>query len=306
LNQPTAGATDAPLLEIVIVSAAGGRELLRACLESINRHPLRAGRSTTWVVDSASADGTVQMVDTEFPWVKLVALPTNRGFCVANNIVLRQATGPYVLLLNPDTELSSGALDGALRTLQAHADAAVVGVRLVRSDGAFDHAAKRSFPTLVGAMAHFSGLGRLAESGPLAQYRQPDLDEHAQGEVDAVTGAFMLLRRSAMIEVGLLDEAYGMYGEDLDWCYRFKAAGWKVLYDGSTTVLHVKGGTSISEHGRARHRKLVTNIAFHRAMGRFYRKHHSGSNALVDMLVYLALGLKFVVSATRSASRGVR
>lgn len=290
-----------PLLEIAIVSAAGGRELLRACLQSLERCPLTEGRTVTWVVDSASGDGTVEMIADEYPWVRLIALPTNSGFCVGNNIVLRQARAPYVLLLNPDTEIPAGALDGALRSLRSNPDAAVAGVRLVRPDGTLDHACKRSFPTLLGAIGHFTGLGRYVAAGPLAQYRRPDLGEHDVGEVDAVNGAFMLVRRSAMTEVGLVDEGYRMYGEDLDWCYRFKQGGWKVLYDGRITVLHVKGAMSVSERGGGRHRRLATNIAFHRAMGRFYRKHHGGRSTMLDAAVYLMLGVKFLISVIRSA-----
>ncbi len=125
--------------------------------------------------------------------------------------------------------------------------------------------------------------------------------DDAAGEVDAVNGAFMLVRRSAMAQVGLLDEGYGMYGEDLDWCWRFKRAGWRVVYDGGVTVLHVKGALSVVRRGRARHRGLRTNIAFHRAMGRFYRKFHGGRRPALDLLVYVALGCKLAVSMLRSA-----
>ena len=170
-------------------------------------------------------------------------------------------------------------------------------MRLVRPDGSFDHAAKRSFPTLLGALTEFSGVAR---SGPLAQYRATTLADDAVGDVDAVNGAFMLIRREAIDAVGLLDEGYGMYGEDLDWCRRFKAAGWRVVYDGGATVLHVKGALSVVSHGRARHRGLRTNLAFHRAMGRYYRKFHGGPHPLLDLLVYLALGAKLAVSVARS------
>jgi len=304
-----AAAPDPPDLEIVIVSAAGGRDVLRACLRSLEKHPPSAGAARVWLVDNASADGTVEMVAADFPWVSLIALPRNAGFCAANNLVLARTTAPRVLLLNPDTEVTAGALDQALATLAARGDVAVVGVRLVKPDGTFDHAAKRSFPTLVGALGHFTGIGR---SGPLAarfgQYRAPAVDEHGQGAVDAVNGAFMLIRREAMEEVGVLDEAYRMYGEDLDWCYRFKRSGWTVFYDGHASVVHVKGAMSVLQRGRGRHRGLRTNVAFHRAMGRFYRKFHGGSRPLVDLLVYTALGLKLGLSVLRGtvARRGLR
>ncbi len=291
--------------EVVIVSATGGRDLLRACLRSLESHPARGGRPRTWVVDNASADGTAAMVARDFPWVRLVAQSFNSGYCAANNLALRRTTAPHVLLLNPDTELAAGALDRAQERLRRDPGAAVVGVRLVRADGSFDHAAKRAFPTLLGALTEFTGLAR---RGRHAQYRAPAVAEHAVGEVDAVNGAFMLVRRAALEQVGLLDEGYRMYGEDLDWCRRFKLAGWRVLYDGGITVLHVKGALSAVDCGRRRHRGLRTNLAFHRAMGRYYRKFHAGSHPALDGLVYVALGVKLAGSVLRStlARRALR
>jgi N-acetylglucosaminyl-diphospho-decaprenol L-rhamnosyltransferase len=298
----TAAQSEEPQLDIVVVSAAGVRELLRACLRSLEHHPPRTTTYRAWLIDNASRDGTIEMVAREFPWVRVIALDTNCGFGPANNVVLRQTVAPQALLLNPDTELTEGAIDRALLTLRERRDAAVVGVRLVRRDGSFDHAAKRSFPTLLGALGEFTGVGRSSIAAPrLGQYRAPDVAEDGCGEVDAVNGAFMLIRREAIEQVGLFDERYGMYGEDLDWCYRFKRAGWAVLYDGSVSVVHVKGAVSVIDTGRGRHRILAQNIAFHRAMGRFYRKFHGGSNAALDTLVYAALGLKTAISVIRSA-----
>ncbi len=293
---------DEPQLDIVIVSATGVRDLLHTCLRSLERHPPATATYRVWVVDNASSDGTVEMLEREFPWVRLIAQTTNPGFGAGNNVVLRRSSAPNVLLLNPDTELTAGAIDRALATLDDRTDAAMVGVRLVRPDGSFDHAAKRSFPTLVGALGEFTGIGRSGSAlRALGQYRAPAVAEDGRGEVDAVNGAFMLIRRAAIDEVGVFDECYGMYGEDLDWCYRFKRAGWTVFYEGSVSIVHVKGAASVVDTRRGRHRGLAQNIAFHRAMGRFYRKFHAGSNPLLDALVYLALGAKFAVSVTRSA-----
>jgi N-acetylglucosaminyl-diphospho-decaprenol L-rhamnosyltransferase len=186
--------------------------------------------------------------------------------------------------------------------MRARPDVGMSSCRLAKQDGTLDHASKRSFPTPLGALAHFVGIGR-GEHAPkwLAQYCAPALGEFEAGEVDAVNGAFMLVRRSAMDEVGLLDERYWLYMDDLDWCYRFKLRGWKVWYDGSVTVMHVKGGTTVEERKRGRHRGLRHNLAFHRGMGRFYRKFYAGERPLVDGLIYLAIGVKFLVSAGRSA-----
>jgi GT2 family glycosyltransferase len=287
---------------VVIVAAAGGQDLLQHCLKSLERYPLAIGRCRTWVIDNATRDGTASMVKSEFPWVSLVSLPRTVGFATANNLALAQTTSPFALLLNPDTELCDGALDHAVAALFERPEVAVLGVRLVRRDGSFDHAAKRSFPTILGAFGHFTGLGRASTArGVFAQYRAPEVDELGEGEVDAVNGAFMLVRRSAMDQVGLLDPGYRLYGEDLDWCYRFKAAGWTVWYDGGTTVVHVKGASTVRERGARRHRDLRVNFAFHHAMGRFYRKFRAGRNPLLDVVVYLGLTVKFVLSALSSA-----
>lgn len=118
----------------------------------------------------------------------------------------------------------------------------------------------------------------------------------------------MFVRRTAIEHVGLLDERYGMYFEDLDWCLRSKRAGWKVLYDGRVSVMHVKGATSVVERGRARHRGPRLDVAFHRSIGRFYRTSRGGSNVALDSLVYVVLAGKLLVSITRSAiaRRGFR
>jgi GT2 family glycosyltransferase len=282
----------------VIVSSTGARELLHACLASLRANPPASGEMRVHVVDNASADGTPQMVRDEFPEVVLHALDYNSGFCVANNVVLRTTEAPFALVLNPDTEVYAGALDHMLDVMRAHPEIGMSSCRLVQRDGTLDHAAKRSFPTPLGALAHFVGIGR-REHAPkwLAQYRAPELGEYEAGEVDAVNGAFMLVRQEALRDVGLLDEGYWLYMDDLDWCFRFHRKGWKVWYDGAVSVMHVKGGTTV----RKRHRGLRHNVAFHRSMGRFYRKFYSGRNGAADGAIYLAILGKLAISVTRSA-----
>jgi N-acetylglucosaminyl-diphospho-decaprenol L-rhamnosyltransferase len=281
-------------LAIVVVSYEC-RDHVVACLESLERHPLRDGETTVHLVDNASGDGTVEEVRRRFPAVDVTALDRNAGFSVANNLVLGATTTPYVLLLNPDTEATEGALDHMLDLMERRPDAGMSGCRLVQPDGAFDHAAKRSFPTPLAALAHFTGVGRRSDSQLLGGYRAPALGERDSGEVDAVNGAFMLVRREALADVGLLDERYWLYMEDLDWCYRFHQHGWKVLYDGGATFVHVKGGAA----GKARAARQ--NIAFHRGMGRFYRKFHGGERPLEEAAVYAGIGVKLALSLTRSA-----
>ena len=281
-----------PALDVVIV-AYRSQGLLRACLKSL-RSQLPSSGARTWVVDNASGDGTPEMVRSEFPEVELIASETNRGFSAANNLAIRQGRAPYVLVLNPDTRLTRGALDHMLELMEANRSIGVAGCRLELEDGTFDHAARRSFPTPIGAIGHFTGLGRRSNAPRwLAQYRAPSV---ASGPVDAVNGAFMLIRRHALDEVGLFDEGYWMYMEDLDLCYRFAQAGWTTWYEPSVSVLHVKGGSS------GRYRSARLNYAFHYGMYRFYRKHYAAeTNLVLNLAVYAAIAGKLGASIVRSA-----
>lgn len=290
-------AQTAPTLDIVIVVSRGDRENIRGCLASLDEHPFTLAGGTVKVVDNASGDGTVELVRERFPWARVLPIGRNAGFAVANNVAIREGSGRYVLVLNPDTEFADNALDRMVELMEARNDVGVAGCRLVRPDGTLDHASKRSFPTVLGALGHFTGLGRrVGTRGRLAQYRAPELDETESGQVDAVNGAFMLVRRRALDEVGLLDEGYWIYGEDLDWCYRFKQHGWTVWYEGSVTVVHKKAGTTGS------YRRLRQNAAFHVAMIRFYRRYYAGRRPLLDLAVYAGVVLKFTASALRSGT----
>ena len=200
------------------------------------------------VVDNDSRDGTPEMVSREFPGVTLVTAPTNIGFARATNIAIRQGTAEYVLALNPDAEMRAGTLDALLRLMDEHPEIGICGCRLERPDGSFDHASRRSFPTILGALGHLLGPGRHRSGGRLAQYRALEVE---RGPVDAVNGAFMLMRRSMLDEIGLFDEAYWMYMEDLDLCYRARTAGWTTWYEPDVSVMHVKGGTVPGKRRRA-------------------------------------------------------
>jgi N-acetylglucosaminyl-diphospho-decaprenol L-rhamnosyltransferase len=281
-------------VEVVVVSY-GAAELLRACLLSLRSRDPGDPELAVHVVDNASPDGIPDLVAAEFPEVQLHRLAENAGFSAANNVVLRRPRAPFVLILNPDTELPAGTLGALLPRFAERPDVGMVGCRLVQSDGSFDHAAKRSFPTPLAAAAHFARIGRRTDDAALGQYRATGVNEHGVGEVDAVNGAFMLVRREALEQVGPFDEGYWLYMEDLDWCARFWAAGWKVLYDGTVTALHHKGGSA------GKHRALRQNWHFHRGMGRFYRRHDAGARPLLDAGIYGAILVKFGVSAVRSA-----
>ncbi|HWN73475.1 MAG TPA: glycosyltransferase family 2 protein [Solirubrobacterales bacterium] len=281
-------------LEVVIVSH-GAEALLRRCLRSLEEHPIAAGEMRVTVVDSGSPDGTPDMVEAEFPEVRLLRRG-NIGFSAANNLVLRQTHAGAVLLLNPDTEVYAGTLDAALARLRSEPRTGMVGVKLVTESGELDHACKRSFPTPLSALAHFTGIGRGESArGTLGQYRATHLGGDEAGEVDAVNGAFMLCRAEAVREVGLLDEGYWLYMEDLDWCHRFWDAGWQVFYEPAGVALHVKGGSS------PRRRAPRQEIAFHRGMGRFYRRFDAPqANPLLNAAVYAGIGAKLGVSLART------
>jgi GT2 family glycosyltransferase len=285
-------------LEVVVVSH-GAEGLLRRCLESLRAHPPRSASMRVTVVDSGSPDGTPDMVEREFPEVRLERRG-NIGFSAANNLVLRESDAGAVLLLNPDTEVYEGTLDTCLARLSSDPAIGMVGAKLVREDGELDHAAKRSFPTPLAALAHFTGIGRGAGAGAsLSQYRATHLGEDEAGEVDAVNGAFMLCRAEAVAQVGLLDEGYWLYMEDLDWCHRFWDAGWKISYEPAAVALHVKGGSS------AKRRAPKQEIAFHRGMGRFYRRFDAPkSNPLLNLAVYAGIAAKLTVSLAITAVRG--
>jgi GT2 family glycosyltransferase len=281
-------------LDVVIVSYRS-RDLLRACLAALRDHPPSPGVSVT-VIDNASGDGTAEMVAAEFPDVDLVASSENLGFAAATNLGARRGHSPYLLALNPDTTVTEGALDRTLAVLESHPDVAVVGPRLLRPDGALDHAARRSFPTPLSALGHFSGLGRRAGArGRLAAYRAPEVES---GPVDAVNGAFMLMRRSAFEEAGGFDDGYWMYMEDLDLSYRLAQQGWLSWYEPAATVLHVKGGTV----GGPRPTRL--NWHFHRGMYRFYRRHYAPErSSIVNAVVYTGIAVKLATSVVQSFLR---
>jgi hypothetical protein len=289
--------TDGPGLDVVIV-AFRSRELLRECLDSLRAHPA-SGPMRVIVVDNASGDGTTEMVGSEYPEVDLTASPANLGFAAATNLGAGRGEAPYLLALNPDTAVTEGALDTVLAAMEAHPDVAVAGARLLRPDGSLDHASKRSFPTPLSALGHFTGIGRrTGATGKLAAYRAPEVES---GPVDAVNGAFMLMRRSAFEQVGGFDEGYWMYMEDLDISYALAQVGWGTWYEPGATVMHVKGGTTGGE------RSVRLNWAFHRGMYRFYRKHYAPSRSwALNGIVYVGIALKLATAVVHSLLRRSR
>jgi len=282
-----------PVLDVVIVSFRA-RELLDRCLRSLAAEPATGGQTVT-VIDNASGDGTAAMVAADHPGVRLLAQERNLGFGRATNIGIAATTAPYVLALNPDAAVTAGTLDRLVELMDERPEVGCCGPALHREDGSFDHAARRSFPTPLSALGHFTGIGRRLGGGRLADYRAPAVE---RGPVDAVNGAFMLLRRTAIEEVGAFDEGYWMYMEDLDLSYRLAEAGWVTWYEPGARAIHTKAGTT------AGRRDARLQLAFHRGMGRFYRKHYASSHGgAFNALIYAGIGAKLCISLARGALR---
>lgn len=283
-------------LGIVVVSY-NVRDLLRNCLRSVLANEGLA--FSTCVVDNDSPDDSAGMVAREFPQVHLVRA-ANNGYAAGNNLGLRHfafgasmpdsrtpaSTPRYALLLNPDTVVPADAFARVAAYMDAHLGVGVLGVKLVRADGSLDLACRRAFPTPEVSFYRFSQLSRLFPRSPrFGRYNMTYLDPDQTAEIDSVVGAFMLVRAEAIAQAGLLDEAFWMYGEDLDWAYRIKQRGWQVVYYPEVSVLHLKRSSSTGS-ARARYE-------FQRAMWLFYRKHYRATTPRwLDALVRLGIGLR--------------
>jgi len=268
-------------LAIVVVNY-NTRDLLSACLTSV--HASQGDCSCeVWVVDNGSTDGSGEMVASQFPQVHLIRSEVNGGYPYANNLALREILGlktqipQYVLLLNPDTLLPTSTLASMKAFMEQHPQAGAAGPRLLRPSGELDLACRRSFPTPANSFYQIFGLSNLfRRSHRFAQYNLTFLDPDETIEVDSVVGSFMMVRSEAIQQVGVLDESFFMYGEDLDWAYRMKAAGWKVYYNADVTVLHYKGEASKT----SRDARRKARYEFYRAMYIFYQKHYRATTPL--------------------------
>ncbi len=261
---------------------------LRDCLRSLAAN--RGIVFTTYVVDNSSRDGSTAMVRAEFPKVHLIESQVNGGYSYANNLALRAILAlapppPFTLLLNPDTVLPPDALAQTLAFFAQHPDAGMVGPKLVMASGKLDLACRRSFPSPQLAIYHALGLdARLPKSKHFARYNLTFLDENETAQVDSVVGAFMMMRTATLQQVGLLDEIYFMYGEDLDLAWRIKHRGWAVYYYPGVAVLHFKRESS-KLSARAQYE-------FWRAAYIFYQKYYARTTAL-PMRALLIAGLAF-------------
>ena len=279
------GVPTSPLVDVVMVTY-GRADLVRRSLSSLlTSSPAGALRVT--VVDNNSPDNTPDVVAAEFPQVRLLRRTDNPGFAVSNNQALALTTAPVVLLLNPDTEARWPTIEHLIDQLTNDASIGMIGCRLLLDDGSFDHAAKRSIPNPFQALQYFTSRALGRKDG---NYVANNVAETGVGDVDALNGAFMLVTRQALGTVGGLDERYWMYAEDLDWCVRFRDAGWRVVYDGRVTALHVKGASS------GKRRSLRLNYHFHRSMAIFYRRHLGPTNrGAFNVSVIVAIWGRFVL-----------
>ncbi len=285
---------DPPLDLAIVILNYNTRDLLSNCLDSVFASQGEV-RYRVCVVDNASTDGSAEMVRSRFPQAHMIANPVNIGYSAGNNVGLRwfgfpEANGPegatparYALLLNPDTLLPPTALAEMIAFMDARPTVGVAGPRVRRPDGSLDKACRRSFPTPQVSFYRMTGLSRLfPRSKRFNAYNLEYLPEDAVHPVDSVVGAYMQVRREAMTDAGLLDEAFFMYGEDLDWAKRIKDAGWEVWYNGAVEITHVKEAAS-SQSSKSR-------IDFYEAMWIFYRKHYQAQTPwLLDKAILFGI-----------------
>ncbi len=256
------------------------RHLLQRCLRSIFEHS-GGLRLEIIVVDNASSDGSVNMVRQDFPQVHLIANQDNVGFPRGNNQAIAASRGRYVLLLNPDTEIVGEALDTMVAYLDAHPQVGALGPQLLNPDGSVQ-SSRRRFPTMATAFLESTILQLwFPRNRVLSRYYLLDRADDETQEVDWVMGACLLARRQAIEQVGLLDEDYFMYSEELDWCYRFKKQGWQVVYLPAARVVHHEGKSS-EQVVPARH------IHFQRSKVLFFKKHFGPRRAEALRLFLLA------------------
>lgn len=290
-------AADAMCEFSIIIINFNVKDFLRQALLSVRR-AVSGLTAEIIVVDNASEDGSVETVRAEFPEVRVIENVDNLGFAVANNQALRTARGRFLVLLNPDTVVQENTFT-AIRDFFCSSegqDAGMVGCKILNPDGTLQLACRRSFPTPWVAFTRLSGLSKLfPKSRVFGKYNLTYLDENALTEVEAISGSFMAVRREALNQIGFLDETFFLYGEDLDWCFRLRAAGWKIYYLPQTQIIHFKGESS-------KRSNLDSLRIFYQAMHLFARKHFRAkfSSAFYGLLV-AAIWFRGALSAFRRA-----
>lgn len=272
-------------LSVIIVNY-NVKHFLEQCLYSVFK-ALKNIESEVFVVDNNSVDGSVALIKQKFPQVKLIVNTINTGFSVANNQAIKISKGKYVLLLNPDTVVQEDTFEKTLAFMEAHPEAGGLGIKMLDGLGNFLPESKRGLPTPAVAFFKIFGLSKLFPgSKKFGQYHLTYLDKNKTHQVDILSGAFMLMRKEALDKVGLLDETFFMYGEDIDLSYRITQGGYKNYYFAQSSIIHYKGEST---------KKSSVNyvLVFYKAMAIFAKKHFSKNHARTfHFLIYFAIYLR--------------
>src|SRR3989338_8193702 len=282
-------------ISIVIVSF-NTKELLIDCLKSLKK-ALKNLKNEIFVVDNNSHDQTVETVKTLFSEVKIIANSQNLCFSKANNLAIKKAKGKFVLILNPDTKVMPETIKTMLKFMEKDENIACATCRVELPDGSLDLDCRRHFPTPWRAFCHFLFLSKIFKGSKIFdQYQMGYLPQNQEHEVDSCVGAFMLVRASAIKKVGLFDEDFFFYGEDLDWCWRFKEAGYKIMYNPQVKIIHYKGAASgmklTSKHLTKANRQSKKRALYEsvHSMELFYKKHYQDKYPFfVNWLVLISL-----------------
>ena len=271
-------------LSVIIVNY-NVKEELTFCLSSVQQ-ALQGIEGECFVVDNHSADGSCDIVKTLFPWVTLIENDDNLGFARANNIAIKNAVGEYILLLNPDTVVEQDSFAKMIAFMDEHADCGGLGVKMLDAQGKFLPESKRGIPTPWVAFCKLFGLYKLfPKSEKCNRYYLSNIPQDSVAQVEILAGACMLLRKSVLDEVGLLDETYFLYGEDVDISYRILQAGYKNYYFPETSIIHLKGAST---------KKLAVKSVreFYRSMDIFCERHFTQYNRLFLLFVKLGINVR--------------
>jgi GT2 family glycosyltransferase len=283
-------------LSIIIINY-NVKYFLEQCLSSVVK-ALESVDSEIFVVDNASSDGSVAYLKPRFPSVNFIINNTNTGFGKANNKALAKCTGKYVLFLNPDTIVPEDCFIKCIRFMEENGDAGAVGVRMINGAGVFLPESKRSLPTPATAFYKLTGLSRLFPNSKIfSRYALGYLNEYENQPVDVLAGAFLLARKDLLVGLKGFDEAFFMYGEDIDLCFRIKKSGYTNYYFSQTTIIHFKGEST--KKGSLNYVRM-----FYHAMSIFVKKHYSGTDAWFStLLLHVAIWLRAGISAIAGGLR---
>jgi hypothetical protein len=279
----------------IIILSYNTYDLTLQCLLALSKTDWGSLTKEIIVVDNASTDKTVERIKKKFSDVRVIKNSKNIGFAAGNNVGIREAEGRYILLLNSDTEVNPGTLKTMIEFMDTHPKAGASTCKLALPNGSMDPACHRGFPAPWAAFTYMSGLERLFPKTTLfGQYHLGYRPMSVPHEIDCPSGAFFLVRKEVIQAVGLLDEEFFMYGEDIDWAYRIKKQGWEIWFYSDGSIMHLKKQSG-REHGD-RQRRIQAQRNFLTTMKLFYQKHYEKTYGFVlTQLVYLGIGLKLLL-----------